>query len=57
MPVTTFVTLILTVVLCGAVTVFAIAEWGILTVLPIAISVGLLARWAFAHVTLDDQRS
>lgn len=57
MPVTTFVTLIVAVMLGGAVTVFAIAEWGLVTILPVLISVALLARWALAHVTLDDQRS
>ncbi len=54
MPVTTFVTLILSVLAAAAITVFAIAEWGVLTVLPVLMAIALVARWAMSRVTLDD---
>ena len=57
MPVTTFVTVVLVVLFGAALTVLAIAQFGLVTVFPVLISLGLLARWALAHVTLDDQRS
>ena len=57
MPVTTFVALIAVALSAGLVTVLAIAEWGTLTVLPILMIVALAARWAMAHVTLDDSHT
>ena len=55
MPVTTFLTLILAVVAASGLTVVAVAEFGLLKVLPALIVLGLLARWGLSHVPADDE--
>ena len=54
MPITTFVTLILSVLAAAAITAFAINEWGVPVVLPILMVLALVARWAMSRVTLED---
>ena len=54
MPVTTFVSLLAAVIAAAALTIWAIAELGMLTVLPALIALGLVMRWALAHVSPDD---
>ena len=55
MPVTTFASMILAVLAASGLTVWAMAQFGILKVLPALIAVALLARWALAHVPGDDE--
>jgi len=55
MPVTTFLTMIFAVIAGSGLTVLAIAEFGLLKVLPALIALGLLARWGMAHVPGDDE--
>ncbi|SHH78300.1 hypothetical protein [Marivita hallyeonensis] len=55
MPVTTFVTMILAVFMASGLTVWAVAEFGLLKVLPALIALALLARWGMAHVPGDDE--
>ena len=55
MPVTSFAMLIISVLLAAALTVWAMTAWGVMTVLPILLVLGLLARWALAHVPHDDR--
>ncbi|OSQ50793.1 hypothetical protein MGEO_11305 [Marivita geojedonensis] len=55
MPVTTFVSMILAVIAASGLTVWAMAQFGILKVLPALIALGLLARWGLAHVPGDDE--
>ena len=55
MPVTTFITLILTVTAASGLTIWAMAEFGFLKVLPALIAMALLARWGMAHVPTDDE--
>lgn len=54
MPVTSFVLLILGVIGAGGLTVWALNAWGVLTVLPIVISIALFGRWALGRVPYDD---
>ncbi len=55
MPVTTFASMILAVFAASGLTVWAMAEFGILKVLPALIAMGLFARWGLAHVPGDDE--
>jgi len=55
MPVTTFVIMILSVIAASGLTVWAMAEFGFLTVLPLLIALGLVARWGMEHVPGDDE--
>ncbi len=55
MPVTTFITLILTVTAASGLTIWAMAEFGFLKVLPALIAMALLARWGMSHVPTDDE--
>ncbi|MCK0150985.1 hypothetical protein MWU54_13170 [Marivita sp. S6314] len=55
MPVTTFVSMILAVIAASGMTVWAMAEFGVLKVLPALIAVGLLVRWGLTHVPGDDE--
>jgi hypothetical protein len=55
MPVTTFVSMIAAVIAASGLTVWALAEFGLLKVLPALIVLGLLARWGMAHVPGDDE--
>ena len=55
MPLTTFLSMILGVLAASGLTVWAMAQFGILKVLPALVAVGLLARWALAHVPGDDE--
>ena len=54
MPVTSFALTILLVVLAAALTVWAMSAFGVLSVLPVLLIVGLLARWGLEHVPYDD---
>ncbi|MFP7672799.1 hypothetical protein ACG74X_05515 [Marivita sp. S0852] len=55
MPVTTFASMILAVIAASGMTVWAIAEFGVIKVLPGLIALGLLARWGLTHVPGDDE--
>ncbi|WP_292287050.1 hypothetical protein [Marivita sp.] len=55
MPVTTFVSMILAVIAASGLTVWAMTKFGFLTVLPLLIAVGLVARWGMEHVPGDDE--
>ena len=55
MPVTTFLSMILAVIAASGLTVLAVAQFGLLKVLPGLIALGLLARWGMAHVRVDDE--
>ncbi|WP_425101280.1 hypothetical protein [Tropicibacter sp. S64] len=57
MPVTSFALLILSVLAAAALTIWAVTAWGMMTVLPLLISVALIARWAMAHVPHDDNHA
>ncbi|WP_168797948.1 hypothetical protein [Pacificoceanicola onchidii] len=57
MPVTSFVILILSVIAAAGLTIWAVTAWGMLTVLPLLISLALIARWAMAHVPHDDNHA
>lgn len=54
MPVTTFVSLVLTVTAAAGITIWALIKWGMLTVLPVLAVIALAARWATGHVPLKD---
>lgn len=56
MPLTTFLTLLLTVIAAAGVTVWAVVKWGLLTILPVLAVAALAARWAMGHVPLDDAK-
>ncbi|MCR9108728.1 hypothetical protein [Marivita sp. XM-24bin2] len=55
MPVTTFASMILAVIAASGLTVWAMAQFGIIKVLPALIAVALLARWGLTHVHGDDE--
>ena len=55
MPVTTLLSMILAVIAGSGLTIWAVAQFGLLKVLPALIAVGLLARWGMAHVHADDE--
>ena len=55
MPVTTFVSLIAAVIAASGMTIWAVAQFGLIKVLPGLIVVALLARWGMAHVPVDDE--
>ncbi|MGR3271732.1 hypothetical protein [Thalassococcus profundi] len=54
MPVTSFALMIFSVLAAAGLTIWALNAWGALTVLPVLMALGLLARWALAHVPYDD---
>ncbi|MGY9045797.1 hypothetical protein P775_14590 [Puniceibacterium antarcticum] len=54
MPVTSFALTILAVIFAAALTVWAMTAWGFLTVVPMVMAVGLIARWALGRVPYDD---
>ncbi|KMK67130.1 hypothetical protein [Puniceibacterium sp. IMCC21224] len=54
MPVTSFALMILGVIGAGGLTVWALNAWGVLTVLPVAMAIGLIGRWALGRVPFDD---
>ena len=54
MPVTSFALLVFSLVCLAALTVWAVGTWGFMTVFPVVLALGLLARWALAHVPHDD---
>ncbi|MCT4608704.1 MAG: hypothetical protein N4A70_05805 [Pelagimonas sp.] len=53
MPVTSFALLVLTVIATVVLTVWALSAWG-LTVVPLLLVTGLLARWAMMPISHDD---
>jgi hypothetical protein len=55
MPVTSFALLVLTVIATVVLTVWALSAWG-LTVVPLLLVTGLLARWAMMPISHDDSR-
>jgi hypothetical protein len=55
MPVTSFLTMIFVVIAASGLTVVAVAEFGLLKVLPGIIVLGLLTRWGMSHVSGDDE--
>ncbi|MGB1033639.1 MAG: hypothetical protein ACPG7W_08270 [Paracoccaceae bacterium] len=57
MPLTTFLTMLLTVLAASGLTVWAMVKWGMLTILPVLVVIALTARWALAHVPLDDSKN
>ncbi|WP_164932855.1 hypothetical protein [Tropicibacter alexandrii] len=57
MPVTSFAMLVFLVIAAAALTVWAVASWGLLTMLPVLLLAVLVARWALAHVPYDDHRT
>jgi hypothetical protein len=54
MPITTFVSMVLAVVVASGLTVWAFVKWGALTMLPVMIALAILARWGLANVPADD---
>lgn len=54
MPVTTFISTIIAVILASGLTIWALVKWGALTILPVLLVLGLLARWGMANVPADD---
>ncbi len=55
MPVTSFLMMIIAIVAASGLTVLAVAEFGLLKVLPGLILIGLLTRWGMSHVSGDDE--
>jgi hypothetical protein len=47
--------MIAAVIAASGLTVWAMAEFGLVKVLPALIVLGLLARWGMAHVPGDDE--
>ncbi len=54
MPVTTLVTLVLSVLCAAALTIMAMVHWGVLNTIGVLVVMAVAARWALAHVHLDD---
>ena len=55
MPVTSLLIMIFSVIAASGLTVLAVAEFGLLKVLPGLVILGLLARWGMSHVSGDDE--
>jgi len=55
MPVTSLLIMIFAVIAASGLTVLAVAEFGLLKVLPGLIVLGLLTRWGMSHVSGDDE--
>lgn len=55
MPVTSFLMMIIAIVAASGLTVLAVAEFGLLKVLPGLVLIGLLTRWGMSHVSGDDE--